>query len=184
MLIHDPAVSEADVADDDPRGVWMRPSVLSEHFDDRPDGLFVAVEPPGQVGARVGVRVPRDPVGTVDRELGAIVQMTGVREAARQNRMPGRGIGLSKMTKALHPKRPALVPMLDSVVQTYLAHDDLGADAPVGERALALVRGYKRDPDLNRRALRATRRELVRRGHDLTEVRILDLLIWSARVVG
>jgi hypothetical protein len=93
-----------------------------------------------------------------------------------------RGIGLSKMTKALHPKRPALVPMLDSVVQTYLAHDDLGPDAPFGERAVGLVRGYKRDLDLNRRALRATRRELMRRGHDLTEVRILDLLIWSARV--
>jgi hypothetical protein len=92
-----------------------------------------------------------------------------------------RGIGLSKVTKALHPKRPALVPMLDSVVQTYLAADDLGADAPFGERAIALVRGYKRDLDFNRKALRATRRELVRRGHDLTEVRILDLLIWSAR---
>jgi hypothetical protein len=72
--------------------------------------------------------------------------------------------------------------MLDSVVQTYLAHDDLGADAPFGERALSLVRGYRRDLDLNRRTLRATRRELERRGHDLTEVRILDLLIWSARV--
>jgi hypothetical protein len=63
-----------------------------------------------------------------------------------------------------------------------LPHDDLGADTPFGERALALVRGYKRDLDLNRGALRATRRELVRRGHDLTEVRILDLLTWSARV--
>ncbi len=28
-----------------------------------------------------------------------------------------RGVGLSKTTKALHPKRPALIPMLDSVVQ-------------------------------------------------------------------
>src|SRR5262249_40263073 len=95
-----------------------------------------------------------------------------------------RGIGLSKMAKALHSKRPPLVPMLDSVVQAYLAHDDLGVDAPFGERALALVRGYKRDLDLNRSALRATRRELAGRGHDLTEVRILDLLIWSARVTG
>jgi len=95
-----------------------------------------------------------------------------------------RGIGLSKMTKALHPKRPALVPMLDSVVQAYLADDDLGPNAPFGGRALALVRGYKRDLDRNRTALRATRRELVRRGHDLSEVRILDLLIWSARVTG
>ena len=56
-----------------------------------------------------------------------------------------RGVGFSKMTKALHPKRPALIPMLDSVVQAYLQDDDLGTQASFGERALALVRGYKRD---------------------------------------
>jgi hypothetical protein len=90
-----------------------------------------------------------------------------------------RGVGLSKATKALHPKRPALIPMLDSVVQQYLGDDDLGAQAPFGERALELVRGYKRDLDGNRAALRAVRQELARRGYALTEVRILDLLIWS-----
>jgi hypothetical protein len=90
-----------------------------------------------------------------------------------------RGVGFSKTTKALHPKRPALIPMLDSVVQRYLEEDDLGAQAPVGERALGLVRGYKRDLDRNRAALRAVREELARRGSGLTEVRILDLLIWS-----
>jgi len=92
-----------------------------------------------------------------------------------------RGVGLSKATKALHPKRPALIPMLDSVVQRYLAEDDPGARSPFGERALELIRGYTRDLDRNRAALRAVRRELVRRGYDLTEVRILDLLIWSAQ---
>ena len=92
-----------------------------------------------------------------------------------------RGIGLSKMTKALHRKRPALIPMLDSVVQSYLTDDDLGAQALFGERAVELVRGYKRDLDRNRQPLRAIGRELARRGHDLTAVRILDLLIWSAR---
>jgi hypothetical protein len=91
-----------------------------------------------------------------------------------------RGIGFSKTTKALHPKRPALIPMLDSVVQRYLHDDDPGADTPFGERALALVRGYKRDLDRNRAALRTVGRELARRGYELTEVRILDLLIWSA----
>jgi hypothetical protein len=35
-----------------------------------------------------------------------------------------RGVGMSKMTKALYPKRPALIPMLDSMVQTYLRDDD------------------------------------------------------------
>jgi hypothetical protein len=65
------------------------------------------------------------------------------------------------------------------VVQKYLQDDDLGAQAPFGERALGLVRGYKRDLDRNRAAVRAVRQELARRGYGLSEVRILDLLIWS-----
>jgi hypothetical protein len=95
-----------------------------------------------------------------------------------------RGVGFSKMTKTLHPKRPALIPMVDSVVQEYLRDDDLGAQAPFGERALALVRSYKRDLDRNRAALRAVHRELAKRKCGLSEVRILDLLIWSSRDGG
>jgi hypothetical protein len=91
-----------------------------------------------------------------------------------------RGVGFSKMTKALHRKRPALIPMLDSVVQKYLEDDDPGAQAPFGERALALVCGYKEDLDRNGAAVRAVREELSTRGYEVTEVRILDLLIWSA----
>ena len=91
-----------------------------------------------------------------------------------------RGVGLSKTTKALHGKRPALIPLLDSVVQRYLRDDDVGAGASFGARALGLVRGYKRDLDRNRAAVRAVRGELARRGWEVTEVRILDLLIWSA----
>jgi hypothetical protein len=95
-----------------------------------------------------------------------------------------RGVGFSKMTKTLHRKRPALIPMLDSVVQKYLGDDDLGAEAPFGERALGLVRGYKRDLDRNGTALRAVRQELATRDHGLTEVRILDLLIWSVEAAA
>jgi len=93
-----------------------------------------------------------------------------------------RGVGFAKMTKALHKKRPALIPMLDSVVQRYLAGDDLGVEAAFGERALKLVRGYKRDLDRNRAAMRMLQRELVKRSHAVTEVRILDALIWSTAV--
>jgi hypothetical protein len=91
-----------------------------------------------------------------------------------------RGVGFSKMTKALHPKRPALIPMLDSVVQAYLA-DELasGASLSFGEQATALVRGYKWDLDRNRAVLGELRQELARRGYRLTEVRLLDVLIWS-----
>jgi Family of unknown function (DUF6308) len=95
-----------------------------------------------------------------------------------------RGVGFSKMTKALHRKRPALIPILDSVLQKYLDDDDPGAQAPFGARALGLVRGYKRDLDHNRAAVRAVRQELARRSYGLTEVRILDLLIWSVEAGG
>jgi hypothetical protein len=92
-----------------------------------------------------------------------------------------RGVGFSKMTKALHRKRPALIPMLDSVVQTYLTKDDPGMRSPgsFGERATTLVRSYKRDLDRNRSVLRELQQELASRTYRLTEVRILDLLIWS-----
>jgi Family of unknown function (DUF6308) len=91
-----------------------------------------------------------------------------------------RGVGFSKMTKALYPKRPALIPMLDSIVQKYLEDNDLGAQAGFGERALGLVHGYKSDLDSNGPAVQAVRQDLARRGYELTEVRILDLLILSA----
>ena len=91
------------------------------------------------------------------------------------------GVGLSKMTKALHKKRPALIPMLDSVVQEYLTRDlpQTSSPASFGERATALVRSYKQDLDRNRSALQEIQRELAGREYQLTEVRILDLLIWS-----
>jgi Family of unknown function (DUF6308) len=91
------------------------------------------------------------------------------------------GVGVSKTTKALHRKRPALIPMLDSVVQGYLTADDQPAQLPgsFGERATELVRSYKRDLDRNRAALGAARRELASGGHPISEVRLLDLLIWS-----
>jgi len=95
-----------------------------------------------------------------------------------------RGVGLAKMTKALHPKRPALIPMLDSIVQKYLADDDPGAQAPFGERALALVRAYKSDLDRNVAVVQAVRQELARRGYELSEVRILDLLILSIQTAA
>jgi transposase len=93
-----------------------------------------------------------------------------------------RGIGFSKMTKALHGKRPALIPMLDSVVQAYLARVDprTRSSGSFGERATRLVCSYKRDLDHNRSVLHEIQRALASSEYRLTEVRILDLLIWSA----
>jgi hypothetical protein len=88
------------------------------------------------------------------------------------------------MTKVLYPKRPALIPMLDSVVQKYLQDDDLGDQAPSAERALGLGRGYQSDLDRNHAAMQEVQQELARRGYRLTEVRILDLLILSTQAAA
>jgi hypothetical protein len=71
--------------------------------------------------------------------------------------------------------------MLDSFVQEYLTRDLPRTSSPAsfGERATALVRSYKHDLDRNRSALQEIQRALAERGYQLTEVRILDLLIWS-----
>jgi hypothetical protein len=92
-----------------------------------------------------------------------------------------RGVGFAKMTKALYGKRPALIPILDSVVQTYLKTDDPGtrSSGSFGERAIQLVGSYKRDLDRNLSVLHEVQRELASRTYRLTEVRILDLVIWS-----
>ena len=155
-------------------------------------------EPDLRLANRGGARVSAAEMAAILERRGAIEQalrrsLPALRFRARRTRSPWlplgqlfdafagiRGVGFAKMTKALHPKRPALVPMLDSVVQKYLEGDDPGAQAPFGQRALALVRGYKSDLDRNSAAVRAVRQELAGRGYELTEVRILDLLILSA----
>jgi hypothetical protein len=53
--------------------------------------------------------------------------------------------------------------------------------APFGERALGFVHGYKADLDRHRAAMRTVKHELMMRNYALTEVRILDLLIWSVK---
>ena len=67
------------------------------------------------------------------------------------------------------------------VVQEYLTRDEpaTSLSESFGARATALVRSYKRDLDHNRSALDELKRELGTRDYRLTEVRILDLLIWS-----
>jgi len=190
------AVLRNGVAIEDPLGVVLG---FPRRFDvSDPSRPASFAEPDLRLANRAGARISaaqiaailqrRDAIEQALRAIAADASLAGTADSVpwlplRQlfGAFAGiRGVGFSKMTKALYPKRPALIPMLDSVVQKYLQDDDLGAQAPFTERGLAFVRGYQRDLDRNQAALRAVRQELARRGHGLTEVRILDLLIWSA----
>ncbi len=89
------------------------------------------------------------------------------------------GVGLAKATKALHRKRPHLIPMLDSVVVGYLRSVE---QIPVGdfaEEALGLTRSYKVDLDANAETLVSVQLGLNEQGYTLSLCRILDLYTWT-----
>jgi Family of unknown function (DUF6308) len=188
---------------DDPLGVVLGLLTAPGRFDvSGPARPASFGEPDLRLANRGGARISA-------AQIAAILQRRGPIERALQDIPPGaslsapvnsvpwlavrqlfgafadiRGVGMSKMTKALYPKRPALIPMLDSVVQTYLRDDDLGAQVPFADRALRLVRGYQRDLNRNHAAVHAVRQDLTGHGYRLTEVRILDLLILSAQATA
>ena len=89
------------------------------------------------------------------------------------------GIGLAKATKALHKKRPHLIPMLDSYVAAYLRSVE---EIPVGDfadEALGLTRSYKVDLDANSDTLVSVQHGLNEQGYTLSLCRILDLYTWT-----
>ena len=196
-----PILLRSDVVVEDPLGLVLGLGAWAFDVDDpsAPDSFG---EPELRLANRGGARISAAEIAAILERRGPIERaLRAIAPDASLAALPGsvpwlplgqlfdafadvRGVGFSKMTKALHRKRPALIPMLDSVVQKYLEANDLGAGVPFSERALGLVRGYKRDLDVNRAALLAIRRELPKRGHPLTEVRILDLLIWSVEAAA
>jgi len=89
-------------------------------------------------------------------------------------------VRLARQTKVLHKKRPALIPILDSVVQAYLRRvDGIRRTGDPAHDAVDLTRSYKRELDENLKAIQALQRELRRRDIDLTECRLLDLFLWA-----
>ncbi len=88
-------------------------------------------------------------------------------------------IGLPRITKVLHKKRPALIPILDSVVEQYL----IGVGGPVGgtiaERAVRLTQHYKSELDATIDVLQCVKSALAQRSVNLTECRLLDVYVWA-----
>jgi hypothetical protein len=90
------------------------------------------------------------------------------------------GIGVARMTKVLHRKRPALVPILDDVVRSYLRSvEPLAATGDTANQALVLTRAYHRELHHQLAELTELRDALDGRGIQLSECRILDILLWA-----
>ena len=89
-------------------------------------------------------------------------------------------VGLPRATKVLHKKRPALIPILDSVIERYLRSvDRIIRRGGFAVYAPALIRSYKRELDVALPTLRALQLELHARDIELSECRLLDLLLWG-----
>jgi len=94
----------------------------------------------------------------------------------------GWGIKESKTTKILHKKRPALIPVLDSVLLKYCneaAGGQLGTrGAPRAEKLLEAIKIFKVDLDTNLDILQHLGLN-DQRANELSLVRRLELLIWA-----
>jgi hypothetical protein len=102
--------------------------------------------------------------------------------------MQTRYVLLATATKVLHRKRPALIPVLDSVVVAHYlrrrGEDRLlrqsWVSRPAAAKAAEIALDDFRDDLRNARPdLERLRAELVKRGFLLTSVRVLDILIWT-----
>jgi hypothetical protein len=89
------------------------------------------------------------------------------------------GVGLAKATKALHKKRPHLIPMLDSVVAGYLRSVEQIPIGDFADEALGLTRSYKVDLDANAETLVSVQHGLNEQNYTLSLCRILDLYTWA-----
>lgn len=88
-------------------------------------------------------------------------------------------VGLPRATKVLHKKRPALIPILDEVVISYLDRVDDNPGATFAERGSALTRSYHRELQAGLPVLVAVHHELGERGYRLSECRLLDIYLWA-----
>lgn len=89
-------------------------------------------------------------------------------------------VGVARMTKVLHRKRPALVPILDEVVRSYLCDvEPLVLTGAAADQALTLTQAYQRELHHELAELTQLREALDVRGIQLTDCRILDILLWA-----
>jgi Family of unknown function (DUF6308) len=94
---------------------------------------------------------------------------------------------LSSVTKVLHRKRPALIPMLDNVVLGYYMRSlgqarlwsktqDKRHAAAVGQTVL---NAFRADLLATQDSLERLRGEIAHHGYPLTLVRVLEILVWT-----
>ncbi len=114
--------------------------------------------------------VPADaPIPGADGISQAITAMCGIRR-----------VKLSVATKILHKKRPALIPIFDSVVEScYMPICDTARGRSYGDYAVALTRLVHKDMLGLAGELKGLENEMAANGTPMTALRILNVLTWA-----
>ena len=89
--------------------------------------------------------------------------------------LQNRGIAVANLTKGLHWKRPSFIPICDALVRTIL-------NVPGDKDISVLIRCMDIQRNIGMRnihVLSSLRQTLISRNQDLTELRILDALLWA-----
>jgi cyclic pyranopterin monophosphate synthase len=89
----------------------------------------------------------------------------------------GPGVGLSRATKVLHKKRPALIPVIDEPIVRYAMRVDPGLPAEPADSAVRIMEILKVDLDRNLDSLARASEDVD--DVALTPLRVLDLSIRS-----
>jgi hypothetical protein len=95
-------------------------------------------------------------------------------------------VGLTRMTKILHKKRPDLIPILDKIVVCQYLEPILKERGIIthnqNERAIFYIKELKYDIEINKDDLLILQQSLKSKGYgvyDMSLLRLLDILIWS-----
>jgi hypothetical protein len=89
----------------------------------------------------------------------------------------GPGVGLSRATKILHKKRPALVPVIDEPIVRYAMRIDPNLPAEPADSTVRIMQILKEDLDRNLDSLERASEDVD--DVALTPLRVLDLCIRS-----
>lgn len=94
-----------------------------------------------------------------------------------------RGLGISRLTKILHKKRPNIVPILDSVMVGYLlplmSREVIRGESDA-ERSVRFIQELKKDVDNNRTVL-SQLHEWEVKPYAISILRVLDILVWCTQ---
>lgn len=94
-----------------------------------------------------------------------------------------RGLGIARLTKMLHKKRPNIIPIIDSVMEGYL-RPFVSRQAVKGvsdvEKAMCYIKELKKDVDTNRMVLMQLH-DWQGKPYRISILRVLDILVWCTQ---